>query len=187
MIKILKNFIFVGASKRRCEICVKDIPTSRYAGHLRSLQHRANSCTEQGEGIQLARTSFQCRIATYRLIESEDPTNVKRFMDHLKEKFIKLMGDNIIYHQNVKVGVELFGRFLLQTSKAMEVKAFNIKFKTANENTDMEELYEQFVSIIDQKATEFAQKESGKNFVFILINLYRLILHNFQLEMSHNI
>ena len=120
----------------------------------------------QEEGIQLVKTSFRNRLATYRLEGTEDPTNVKRFLTHLQAKVIRLVGRNVEKHVNLKIGMELFGRFLLQSNEEMEIKSFNSRFQMVSGDTDLEELFAQFRDILDKKATEFAEKESGVYIVY---------------------
>ena len=115
----------------------------------------------QEEGVKLVKTSFRNRLATYRLEGTEDPTNVKRFVDHLKDKVIRLVGTNVLTHRNLKIGMELFGRFLLQANEEMEIKSFNSKFRMVSEDTDLEELFVQFRDILDKKAMEFEENKSG--------------------------
>ncbi|CAG9769955.1 unnamed protein product [Ceutorhynchus assimilis] len=146
---------------RRCQECDLEIPTNHWVGHLRSLQHRANTCVEQEEGVELIKTSFKCRIATYRLPSKQDPTSVKEFLQHLQKKFIQLVGDMLNKFNHIKVGMELFGRFLLQTKEIEEVKSFNTKFTLVNEGADLEELFQQFSNILAKKCVEFQEKESG--------------------------
>ena len=120
----------------------------------------------QEEGVQLVKTSFRSRLATYRLEGTEDPTNVKRFLTHLQAKVIRLVGKNVEKHVNLKIGMELFGRFLLQSNEEMEIKSFNSRFQMVSGDTDLEELFAQFRDILDKKATEFAEKESGVYIVY---------------------
>ena len=117
---------------------------------------------EQEEGVQLVKTSFRSRLATYRLEGTEDPTNVKRFLGHLKAKIIRLVGSHLEKQTNIKIGMELFGRFLLRTKEQLEIKSFNTKHALVSEDTDLEELFNQFREILDKKATEFEEKESGR-------------------------
>ncbi len=149
------------ATGRWCEDCDLETPINQWAGHLRSLQHRANTCVEQEEDVSLVRTTFRNRIATYRLSSKQDSTSVKHFLGNFKVKFVKLVGDMVNKFSHIKVGVELFGRFLLQAKEQEEVKSFNVKFRLVSDGADLEELFQQFSVILDKKSTEFQEKESG--------------------------
>ena len=90
----------------------------RYTGHLHSLQHRRNCCVGPEEEIQVIHTSYRNRLATYRLNGRQDPTNVGRFLNALKENFLRLVGDFVKKkYDTIKVGIKLFGRFLLQAKR----------------------------------------------------------------------
>ncbi|CAG9769728.1 unnamed protein product [Ceutorhynchus assimilis] len=148
---------------RWCQECDLEISRNRWVGHLRSLQHQANTCVEQEdeEGVELVKTSFKNRIATYRLASTQDPTSVKDFLRHLEKKFIKLIEKNVQKFGHIKVGVELFGRFLLQAKDVEEVKSFNSKFQLVGIGLDLKKLFKQFSDITDKKCSEFQEKESG--------------------------
>ena len=154
-----------------CDACQVEVPTNRWKGHARTLIHREKCCVVQEEGIQLVKTSFRNRLATYRLEGTEDPTNVKRFLTHLQARVIRLVGKNVEKHMNLKIGMELFGRFLLQSNEEMEIKSFNSRFQMVSGDTDLEELFVQFRDILDKKASEFEEKESG---VYIFYSKYLL-------------
>lgn len=87
---------------------------------------------------------------------------MKKFLANLKPKFVKLVGQNLQRFENLKVGMELFGRFLLQAKETDEVKSFNTKHNLVSDGTDLEELFEQLAAILDRKVSEFEEKESGK-------------------------
>ncbi|XP_030754360.1 uncharacterized protein LOC115881121 [Sitophilus oryzae] len=67
----------------------------------------------QEEGVYLVKTSYKNRIATYRFLSKKDPISVNDFLANLREKIIALVRCQIERFGNVKVGMELFGRFLL--------------------------------------------------------------------------
>lgn len=124
---------------------------------------------EQEEGVILINTSFKTRIATYRLSSKQNPTSPKEFLGHLQEKFIRLVGDNIKRFINIKVGVDLFGRFLLQAKEVEEVKSFNTKFRLVSDGADLEELFQQFTTILEKKCSEFQERDSGKYYLIFII------------------
>ncbi|XP_030762209.1 uncharacterized protein LOC115887026 [Sitophilus oryzae] len=57
--------------------------------------------------------------------------------------------------------MELFGRFLLQTKEVEETKSFGCRFRGASQDTDLEEMFEQFTTIIKRRFQEFNEKDSG--------------------------
>ncbi|XP_060530461.1 uncharacterized protein LOC132704468 [Cylas formicarius] len=133
----------------------------RWQGHLRTLAHRQKCSVVQEPGVEMIQTSFRNRIVTYRLASTVNPTDVKGFLDHLRSKILTLVESNVRRYGNVKVGMELFGNFLLQTKEQEEVKSFNTKYRLVSGNTDLEELYVQFVDILATKASEFQERDSG--------------------------
>ena len=86
-------------------------------------------------------------------------------MQNIKEKTVNLLQANIRKYSNVKIGMELFGRFLLQTKETTEIKSFNSRFRVVNANSDLEEMFNLYLEILEKKATEFEEKESGKYFL----------------------
>ncbi|XP_060520636.1 early growth response protein 1-like isoform X2 [Cylas formicarius] len=149
------------SSTRHCTQCNLTIPAMRWQGHLRTLAHRQKCSVVQEPGVEMIQTSFRNRIVTYRLASTINPTDVKGFLDHLRSKILTLVESNVRRYGNVKVGMELFGNFLLQTKEQEEVKSFNTKYRLVSGNTDLEELYVQFVDILATKASEFQERDSG--------------------------
>ncbi|XP_060527092.1 uncharacterized protein LOC132702478 isoform X2 [Cylas formicarius] len=149
------------SSTRHCTQCNLTIPAMRWQGHLRTLAHRQKCSVVQEPGVEMIQTSFRNRIVTYRLASTVNPTDVKGFLDHLRSKILTLVESNVRRYGNVKVGMELFGNFLLQTKEQEEVKSFNTKYRLVSGNTDLEELYVQFVDILATKASEFQERDSG--------------------------
>jgi hypothetical protein len=137
---------------------------------MRTLKHRNQaSRINVGDGVELVKTSFRNRISTFRLSSMQNPTSPKDFVNSLKPKVIRLVEDHLQKFDHLKVGVELFGRFLLPTEEREEVKSFNVSFRLVNANSDLEEMVDQFNAILEAKYSDFSEKDSGKFFYFIFL------------------
>ena len=145
-----------------CNTCSIMVPANKWVGHLRTLQHRSQACTtHEDEGVQLVRTSFRNRISTFRLSAKQDPTNPKRFVNNLKPKVVRLVEDHQHKFDFLKVGVELFGRFVLPTKETEEVKSFIAKYRMVSAGSDLGEMIDQVGDILDAKVSEFKERDSG--------------------------
>ncbi|XP_030762170.1 uncharacterized protein LOC115886982 [Sitophilus oryzae] len=70
--------------------------------------------------------------------------------------------------------MELFGYYYNPTTNNHDVKSFNTSFKVVCKSTEMKDLVEEFLMIIDNKADVFAEKDSGwilLNFLYLEINI----------------
>ena len=157
-------------STKYCDTCKLEVPANKWSGHSRTLKHRTlASQINVEDGVELVKTSFRNRISTFRLSSTQNPTSPKDFVNALKPNVIKLVGDHLRKFDHLKVGVELFGRFLLPSEEREEVKSFTVRFRLVNENTDLEELVDQFNAILGAKFADFSEKDSGKFFFYFFL------------------
>jgi len=168
---LIKNLCFILEPStsltpvKYCDTCELEVPVDKWVGHSRTLQHRNQASRINVEdGVELVKTSFRNRISTFRLSSNQHPTSPKDFVNNLKPKVIRLVEDHLRKFDHLKVGVELFGRFLLPSEEREEVKSFNVRFRLVNANTDLEELVNQFNAILGAKFADFSEKDSGKFF-----------------------
>ncbi|XP_030746623.1 uncharacterized protein LOC115875339 [Sitophilus oryzae] len=70
--------------------------------------------------------------------------------------------------------MELFGYYYNPSTDTHDVKSFNTPFKVICNSSATKDLIEEFVTVIDNKADEFAEKDSGwilLNFIHLEINI----------------
>lgn len=166
--KIKKNDEAVPSTSKTefCTACNQIIPLNRYTGHLRSLHHKANSCINVCEGIEIINTAFRRRIISYRISSDRHHLDYEEFLNEIKVKVLQLMECEVIKQKSLKVNVEAFGRYIQQTQDLIDVKSFNTSNKVINEGVDLTEIYSDFVDIIKSKALEFEEGESGKESLY---------------------
>lgn len=145
-----------------CNCCDIDIPRSRFRGHLASLKHKGNACTDVIPGVEKIKTAFKYRIVSYRISSEQHHLNYDMFFNEVKEKVIKLMESEIRRLKAVKVNMEVFGLYVHQVQNIRDIKSFNTKFRILNEGAIAGEIYSDLVDIMKAKASEFQERESGK-------------------------
>lgn len=160
-----------------CSQCNIDIPQSKYIGHLRSNQHKSNSQILLEKGVYLLQQAFRNRIASYQIkLEEDDDVDddkeegkrykgVLEFLDNLKPRVINLIQYHLNIHGNLKINVELFGNYVLQSEELEEIKSFNTKSMRVTLNDDLCKLYDDFVKSLEKKTSDFAEKDSGMYFI----------------------
>lgn len=142
--------------------CNKDIPRTQIHAHRRTLEHRTMSCTPKSDGVQIINTAFKCRIISYRVHSEEKLTDFDEFFNRVKAKIISLLEDVIRVHKSIKVNMETFANFILQTRETSDVKAFNSCNRTLDESVDLDDVYQEFVDTMKSQTSEFEEKDSGK-------------------------
>lgn len=142
--------------------CNKDISRSQIYAHRRTLEHRTMSCTPKCDGIQIINTAFKCRIISYRVHSDTKHTDYVMFFDEVKAKVISLLEDVISAHKSVKVNMETFANYILQTRETSDVKSFNSCNKIFDESVDIGDLYKDLVDTMTSQMSEFEEKDSGK-------------------------
>lgn len=161
----MKKFVTASTSTAAtifCNSCNVSVPREAYVGHVKSLLHKATSCRNVEEGIEVVESAFRCRIVSYRVTPQRHHIIYREFFEEVAGKITKLLVQERIKHKNIKVNMELFGRFLNQTKELVEVKSFNTQNKILTEGSDIERIYDDFAQTMETKAQEFEERDSGK-------------------------
>lgn len=138
------------------------VPTDAYIGHMKSLMHKATSCTNVDDGIEVVDSAFKCRIISYRVSAQRHHICYRDFFGEVADKIKKLLVQERRKHRSIKVNMELFGRFIHQTKKLVEVKSFNTANKVVTEASGIDSIYDDFAQTMETKAEEFEERDSGK-------------------------
>lgn len=85
-------------------------------------------------------------------------------MNEVKQKVIELISKNVTKFTSIKVNLELFGSYILESQQIRDVKSFNTKNVIVTLGTNINEVLEDFTDIIDGKVSEFQERKSGKFF-----------------------
>lgn len=145
----------------RCEPCNEDIPAAQMASHMRSLSHKEKSCTIHGNGIYLIQNAFKCRIASYRVNSDEKHIDYITFFDSVKSRVLELLKVVLKSHNSIKVNVEAFATYVLQSQDLSETKSFNSINRILDVSSDLEVVYAEFRDAIVSQTTDFQHKDSG--------------------------
>lgn len=147
---------------RYCSVCDENVLRTSYVGHLRSRRHCTRAGFEPlGDGVVALQSAFKSRIVSYKVTSENVHINVIEFLNEIKEKIMSLLERQISKFNSVKVNFELFGYFILETKDLEDIKSFNTANEVVTFGTDLNQLYDQFSTILDEKASEFQERESG--------------------------
>lgn len=149
-----------------CKECDLSISRERMAAHCRSVDHREKCATTQiSEGVELMRTAFKNRIASYRVrhgdVSDLSSASIEHFFLAIKEKVLRLIRSIINEHKSIKVYFELFGWYVIPTKEEedgdirQDIKSFNSEYTVVTISTDLDELYTKFCDILKKKSEEF--------------------------------
>lgn len=83
-------------------------------------------------------------------------------MSEIKNKVLELIRSGVSKFTAIKVNVELFGSYILETQHMRDVKSFNTKNVVVTVGTDVDQVYNDFTESLDGKVSEFQERESGK-------------------------
>lgn len=141
-----------------CKDCnIEIISTS----HYRTNKHKENAREDVQPGIKLIKSAFRNRIVSYQLTSNNNITDVKGYLEDLKCDIIKLLSDLLRAHPCLKVNMELYGIYLLSTTKMEDIKSFNSRYIVVSQSSDLENIFNDFQSTLFKKALDFAESESG--------------------------
>ncbi|XP_074026183.1 uncharacterized protein [Leptinotarsa decemlineata] len=144
-----------------CQCCNLTILSDQMNVHRRTLHHRTNACVHYGEGVKIVGTAFKCRIVSYRVDSQNHHMDYNTFFNELKQKVLKLLEEVLVIHKIVKVNMEVFGRYNLQTKEYCDVKAFNSSNQVIDQSNDLNVVYNNFADSLTAQAMEFQHRDSG--------------------------
>jgi hypothetical protein len=147
--------------EKYCNFCKKNVPRNEWSGHLRTNTHKNNSSSRHSEGVEIINSAFQERIISYRIQSLEMCVNIIEFFKNYSPKITHILEKEIAKHTCVKFNMELFGYYFCETSQLHTVKSFNTSFQIVCSSTDMGEILTEMIAVIDRKADEMAERESG--------------------------
>lgn len=144
-----------------CTCCNKVLPVNKMNSHKRTLQHRTNSCVPLTDGVEIIQSAFKCRIVSYRVHSDNRNLDYIMFFNQIRNKILNLLEQVIGIHKAVKVNMEVFGRYVLQTQEISDVKSFNTPNKILDQSTDLNSAFDIFVDTMVTQTTEFQERDSG--------------------------
>lgn len=76
-------------------------------------------------------------------------------------KTIEIIAKEVQKHSCIKINLELFGLYLNPNDGNHNIKSFNTPFRIICNNSDITITIDEMNQIVDKKADEFAEKDSG--------------------------
>lgn len=143
-------------------------------GHIRTTAHKEHCSINLDSDIKQVQTAFKNRIVTYHISSNKHLTNVKLFLQDLRNKVIILLRDQLKVNEPLRVNMELYGKYLLGSADKQEIKSFNSRYSALNRNTNMEDFFNDFRGVLLKKASEFTEMGSGwalSKLLFLELNI----------------
>lgn len=159
-----------------CLECNCEIRSS--ASHNRTTKHKQNCSIVLDSNLKLVQTAFKHRILTYHISSNVHLTDVKLYLETLKSKIINLLNECMRTNQSLHVNVELYGRYMLASTKEEEIKSFNTKYALVYDYTNLDDFYEEFKQTLIRKTSEFSEAGSGwalSKLLFLELNINKHI------------
>lgn len=134
---------------------------------MRSLEHRNKALQPLTEEVEQIQSSFRSRIATYRIQAMRQHINLKDFLGDVIPKASDLLDQLRSQHTALKINLELFGLYYLESRESYDVKSFATRNTIIHAGVSTQEVFQELGEVLDRKSQEFAaEKDSGmlKNF-----------------------
>lgn len=146
-----------------CSDCKVFVDNRRWSGHLRSNVHKNNSAIPFCDNIAIINSSFKHRIASYKIIATNDQKNYfpEMFLNDNRKQIKNLIDRSLQKHTSVKINFELFSFFLLFKNDQQELKSFSTKNYIVHFNYDFDSIYKSSVVSLLKKIEEFQERDSG--------------------------
>lgn len=164
-----------------CETCKVSVSKNSINNHLRTLAHKSNNIRKysKDENIEIVDSAFKSRIVSYRVSDlNKEHISLNDFMATVKNKINNLIKIQVDISNALKLNFELY---VLYTKYNMEenvnvskVTLFNTKNYIVVRSSDLEEIYSQIVSDLNNQSEDFQTKDSGwtlEKMLFIEVNI----------------
>lgn len=133
-----------------------------WSNHLRSNVHKNNIVIiSTTNGVEIVKSAFQQRIVSYRIHSDNFHVNVVEFFNNISIKVFELIKDNVRTYTCIKLNMELFGLYFNPKTELQDIKSFNTPFKIICSGSNILSIIEEMSKMIDQKADELAERDSG--------------------------
>lgn len=147
---------------RYCDVCDENVPRNGFVGHLRSKRHTKRcNVVHVGKGVVALPSAFKSRVASFRVSTENYHISVVEYMAELKDKIISLIQRQVTKLTSVKFNFELFGYFVLEAQEIQDIKTFLTANEVATRGVDLSNLYDNLTGVLDEKVSEFQERESG--------------------------
>lgn len=146
---------------RHCNDCNVDVESTLWNSHLRTNRHKANSCQLSEDGVDYIKSAFKCRIISYKVTTPNFNINIGTFKDEIKQKVLRVIELELTKHRLIKINFELFSLYHSPVVQSQEIKSQNTSYKIISTSTNIDDVYEDLFGVIDRKADEFAERDSG--------------------------
>ncbi|XP_064215672.1 uncharacterized protein LOC135267339 [Tribolium castaneum] len=152
-----------------CVTCNQEIAPKLITAHERSRQHR-NNCqsTPLEDGVFALSSAFKSRIASYRICDEGDYIDLNEFMNKIHNKLLGLIVSQIEKFSTIKINLELFGMYTIESKNIFDVKSFNTTNRIVTLGTNIRNMLHDFQEVISQKMMDFLERDSGWTLVKIL-------------------
>lgn len=148
-----------------CDACDMNVRKRIYTAHLKTNKHKSlSSVIYQSNNIKLIKTAFKCRIQSFK-IENLDKSEIifQKFFQTTKNALKVLIEEHVKIYTTIKVNIELFGLYELKKLDVVDtdIKSFNTKYEIISKSTDINETLNTWFEVIEAKADEFNEQNSG--------------------------
>lgn len=149
-----------------CTVCNVTVERSHWTGHLRSTNHKNKNISHFCEGVEKIHSAFRSRIASYRIVDSnENNCSLELFLNNIQDKIKMLIDMSLQDHISIKVNFEYYALFLMVKNDSQEMKSFCTKNFTLHQNYDSVLLMSKLKSMFLKKNEEFQDRDSGWTFL----------------------
>lgn len=152
-----------------CSLCNITVDRKRWTGHVRSNTHKNNSTVPICDNVELIKSAFKGRIASYKVVASNEEVrnSPSLFLNNIKNQIKSLINHSLQTHTCIKVNFEFFCTFLLIKNEPCEetMKSFCTKNFTLHFNYDFNALYTNVECQLLKKVEDFEERDSGWTFL----------------------
>ena len=145
-----------------CNEC--KVYVSNFTSHKKSNLHKSNCLINtKFDNVQVIATAFKNRIRSYRVNPIAKGTHLtpELFLNSVSGSVFELIKISLEKHAALKINVELFVSYTQPKNNETAIKSFNTLYFTIFRNTDIIELYSNYIENLVTKCSEFELSESG--------------------------
>ncbi|CAH1988790.1 unnamed protein product, partial [Acanthoscelides obtectus] len=105
--------------------------------------------------------------------------NFQDFFRNIQQNVLEVIEEKLRVYTALKVNMEAFGKYVLQSKDVVDIKSFNTTNKVIDMGVDLPTVYKHFTDEIISQSSEFEEKDSGwaiETILFAEVNINKFSL-----------
>lgn len=181
-----KNLEILNASFIKCPNCEIYYNQKYHYNHIKSLKHITKCSRSIDSDVEEFCSALRqkIKILKIKIAPNKENFNEKFVFSKYKKKILKILNDELILLDAIRVKLEITGVFHRNSHESLNddeeviqsIKSFNTSYQDIYQADDIDVIFDLMVNILSDKLSEFSVKSSG----WSILSLTDIYIHVYQ-------